>query len=388
MSDPQHPPVVVVGGGPAGAAAALVMARAGQRVILVDAGCSTASPGESLPPPARPLLRELDVLATLRSAGHLRAIGTRSVWGHASPAMTDHLFDPNGEGWLLDRKRFEQDLRDGAAAAGVQVRSKAQVRTIQRAGNSWQVELLVNGTTKEQLTATWLIDATGRRAMVAKAAGAVRHRDDRQMAYHARFMGPEVSADHDGCTTVEAVADGWWYTLRVPGGGRVAALITDADHAERALLRSSEGFCRALQSTQLVRTCLEGYRIEGPPRLMEAGGAWLEPQTGAGWTAVGDAALAFDPLSSQGLLTALYTGLRGGECVLAALNGDPEQALDYYVERLRSIRDAYLHHRALAYATEQRWSDSAFWERRRPRQHTNAHITNAKTPPHRGDLAF
>ena len=28
--------------------------------------------------------------------------------------------------------------------------------------------------------------------------------------------------------------------------------------AERALLRSSEGFCRALQSTQLVRTCLEG----------------------------------------------------------------------------------------------------------------------------------
>jgi flavin-dependent dehydrogenase len=41
---------------------------------------------------------------------------------------------------------------------------------------------------------------------------------------------------------------------------------------------------------------------------MEAGGARLEPLHGNGWLACGDAALSFDPLSSQGLLTALYSG--------------------------------------------------------------------------------
>lgn len=369
-----HLPVVVIGGGPAGATAALVLARAGQRVILLDAGGSAASPGESLPPAARPLLRDLGWLPAVTSAGHLRSVGTRALWGQATPAMTDHLFDPNGEGWLLDRRRFERDLRAGAAAAGVEVHCHAFVRAVERAGDAWQVEVRVNGTTKEQLTAQWLVDASGRRALVARAAGAIRQRDDRQMAYHARFTGPAATEDDDGCTTVEAVAEGWWYTLRVPGNCRVAAYITDADNPQRSLLRSSEGFRQALHATSLVRFYLEGHEIQGPPRLTEAGGAWLEPPAGARWTAVGDAALAFDPLSSQGLLTALYTGLRGGECVLASLHGDPQPARQHYIERLQTIRKAYLEHRALSYASEQRWRESSFWARRQQTLHVNHRI--------------
>ena len=41
--------------------------------------------------------------------------------------------------------------------------------------------------------------------------------------------------------------------------------------------------------------------------------ARLQPLAGPAWFAAGDAACSFDPLSSQGLLNALYSGLAAAE---------------------------------------------------------------------------
>ena len=43
-------------------------------------------------------------------------------------------------------------------------------------------------------------------------------------------------------------------------------------------------------------------------------------RSSSGSVHVGDAAISFDPLSSQGLITALYTGLRAGEAIDRALS--------------------------------------------------------------------
>lgn len=104
-------------------------------------------------------------------------------------------------------------------------------------------------------------------------------------------------------------------------------------------------------------------RLEFGPHTSPAHGSWLEPPAGDGWIAVGDAALACDPLSSQGLLNALFTGIEGRRALDAHLRGH-RGALDAYRRRLSDIRAAYERNRLSAYALEDRWLEQPFWARR------------------------
>ena len=165
------------------------------------------------------------------------------------------------------------------------------------------------------LRTAWLIDATGRRAAVARRAGAARHRDDALVAFYTRFR-TQTSTDLDGRTAVESVPDGWWYTARVPSGERVVALLTDADLFDRAAVLSAAGFAARLDETRYIRGLLVAHRYEpiGSPRRRRRP-AQLDRFGGPAWTAVGDTTISFDPLSSQGILTALFPGFRAGMAV-------------------------------------------------------------------------
>lgn len=365
---------VVAGGGPAGAAAALVLARAGRRVLLADSSAADAfRVGESLPPAACPLLRDLGVLDRVRTDGHLPSFGNLSAWGSDLLQEHDHIFDPHGHGWHLDRARFDAALRDTARDAGAEVLENVEIRGAERADSNWRVGLRAGAATHEVETA-WLLDATGRRATLARRHGAMRHQDDRLVAFYARFRSA-IGGDDDARTMIESAPNGWWYTALLPSGERVVARLTDADLADRAALLSSEGFAARLRESSHIGALLSGrgYVLQGRPSGTGAETARLDRFAGDGWVAVGDAALSFDPLSSQGMLTALYTGLRAGQALDRALVGDSAGIADY-VSRLEQVYATYLRNRQIFYAAEPRWSGHPFWQRRHhPVLHPLAH---------------
>jgi flavin-dependent dehydrogenase len=319
--------------------------------------------GEAVPPAIHPLLRDLGVLDRFRADGHLTCPGNVSVWGTDEPVATDFIFDPNGQGWHLDRARFDSTLREAARDAGAEVVTARLVGAV-RDGAGWCVTLAEDKQGGKELRTDWLIDATGRQGSVARRAGAARRRDDALVAFYARFR-THTGTDLDGRTAVESEPDGWWYTARVPSGERVVALLTDADLVDRAAVGSAAGFASRLGATRYVRGLLVAHRYEpvGPPRAAGAQTARLDQVGGAGWAAVGDAAISLDPLSSQGILTALFTGLRAGAAVDRALAGDTA-AIDEYGRRVGEIDRAYRRHRDACYAVESRWPDRLFWRRR------------------------
>ena len=347
--------VVIAGAGPAGSVAALVLARAGRRVLLLESGVGEERKvGESLPGAARPLLRDLGLLPLLERGGHALSYGNLSAWGSGELIAVDFIRDPNGPGWHLDRAKFDAGLREAALAAGA-VAMRGRGSGAVRDGNRW---MITSG--GETIAARWMVDATGRRATLARSAGAVRRRDPHLVALYAWALSG--TGNGDSRTLVESAPDGWWYTSRLPDGTRVVALHVDAGEAA-PILRAPGAWEELLSRTIHVRRMLGDAVFPEAPRGTEACGARLDRFAGDGWLAVGDAALSFDPLSSQGIFNALYAGLRGGRAIDAALSGAPG-AIASYTRRLEEIRAAYLRHHDLFYRSEERWSDRPFWRRR------------------------
>ena len=358
---------VVVGGGCAGAAAAITLAREGRRVLLVEqSGDATFKIGEALPPAARTLLEELEVWDCFTNDGHLPCYGNLSAWGSPDLRSSDFIFDPAGTGWHLDRQRFDMLLRNAALDAGAEVAlgTKLNTKTCELSADSWLLSFSGNAATT--LRSRWLIDATGRRSAVARACNEQRHADDALVAYFAVFNQPENSraTDQDSRTLIEAAPDGWWYTALLPSKARLLAYLTDADLAPPSL-RTKPGYSSYLSQTTHVRACIvkNDYQFGTNVRAVSANSARLRSATGEGWIAVGDAALSFDPVSSQGILNALFTGIKAGHAISAKLSGNPDLLSDYD-KQVAMIYNAYLQNRSGYYSLETRWPTHCFWRRR------------------------
>jgi flavin-dependent dehydrogenase len=358
--------LVVAGGGPAGAAAAAAAGEAGLEVELVDAGSSTASPpGESLPPGTERILDQLFGPGVLRREEHRPAYENRSAWGDTALGGADFMLNPLGHGWQLDRPALDTALLASVAATGAKVVRHARVASQVWNGDQWEVELSA-GRSERSLRARAVVDATGRVARIARSQGARRRRLDRLVAAYWLLDATE-QGDGDSSTLIEAVEEGWWYTAPVGRTRRIVVLATDAD------LLPGRGARTATDWTERLRRCphvadalsLTGCRLHGGPRITDAGTAHLDRSAGPGWVAVGDAAVSFDPLSSQGILTALLMGREAGRAVAAMLSRRDPEPLVRYGDRYAAILEDHLAQCAAYYGLERRWSGAPFWARRR-----------------------
>ena len=223
--------VAVLGGGPAGASAALELVRLGIDTLLIEQSDGSGSPvGECLAPSANPLLQQLGLADLLQASGALPSYGNRSAWGgDGSMAERDFLRDPHGHGWHLDRPAFNRALLDTAETAGATVWRGHRVTTIERPSGNWRITT-TSPDGGGELHASMLVDASGRRALMARHER-IRHRAfDSQVAAVA-FLHPDGRAAplHDATTSIEAAEHGWWYAALLPDQRLAVAWFTDPD---------------------------------------------------------------------------------------------------------------------------------------------------------------
>jgi flavin-dependent dehydrogenase len=355
--------VLIVGAGPAGATAALNLAPMCRVVLVERRKDSPIRIGEALPPAARRLLHDMGLIDGFIAQGHAPYYGNHSIWGQTAPAETDFLRDPDGHGWHLDRARFDGWLRHAAVARGATLLMPARLLTVRRGDELWQVRLATSGG-EETVSAAFAIDAGGRAAGLARQIGARRRVTDRLVCGWVQGFARPMGRG-SGLTVVEAAEEGWWYTAPVPDGRRVLAFLTDSDlsaaHTAHDITRLTAGTVSAPE-IRAILTESEFVPISGG--FTAAHSSVLEPCGGSRWLGAGDAGISFDPLSSQGLLHALFSGLAAAEAAHSCLAGD-SHAVPRYRRLMNSIYQAYRRRLDFYYASESRWPSAPFWQRRR-----------------------
>lgn len=372
---PRAPRVVLAGGGPAAAVAALVLARRGVAATVLEASSGPVrKAGETLPPSLAPLLRHLGLEDALAADGHLRSHGNRACWGSPEPAESPFVANPHGAGWHVDRRRFEARLAAAAQRAGARWRWGCRAECCDGGPGGWRLEVSTSpGSRRELLEADFVADATGRHARLARRLGARRLRYDRLVGVFGLLEG-SIGRAPDGWTLVEAVPDGWWYTARLADGRLAACLFGDGDLLPRPLLGCApEAWWRRLRRTTVTRRRVEGggYALAGPLRVLPAASSRLDVIAGDGWLALGDAAAAYDPLSSHGVASAMGSGYYAGHAIADTLAGRPA-ARDAYLAVMQRTYATYLDLLRTHYARERRWPDDPFWRRRQEEAFTRA----------------
>ena len=339
--------VCVLGAGPAGCVAAYRLATLGHKVtLLARAHNRRHMSGETVPDPVPKLLHGIGLGHVVEMAAYRLVTDGLSLWEtetptlHPSPAL------------LLRRDLFDALLRRSAEEAGVRVVEVARASPRRLSGGGWRAPLASAGV---EVEAEFLVDARGRRKGPPFGAPTVALMADWRDA-------PSLPAT----TCIEAAREAWAWGGVAPNGRQVAACFLDPerlqglDAAARLAL-----YLDVLAGTRLLRPLLEGQMC-APPLVLDATARVAVNLGEPDRIAVGDAAVATEPLSSQGLQGAIVSALQGAAVVHTVLTQpvDAGLALDFHrSRRLTTARHAQRHAASFHSFALARF-ETPFWRRR------------------------
>jgi FAD-dependent halogenase len=357
--------VVILGGGPAGSSAATLLAARGHDVGLLHLNRPPAAAlAESIPPSARRILDELGLLATLDGAGFHANRGNVAWWAGAPARRED--FTGDQPGFHTDRGALEEILVTAARAAGAHVHGGCRVRSGEHGPDGWTLRVEAPDG-PSVLEAEWVIDATGRIGVLARAERRQPDRSTTTLALVRRWRRPggwpDVDAHH---TLVESYADGWAWSVPLDDEVRCFTAMIDQRHTDLDGVDVD-----AMLEHELARTSHVGPGREGAEPM---GGAWACPASlytassfaRPGLLLAGDAGSFIDPLSSFGVKKALSSGWLAGVTAHTSLvdPGMAERAVGLFDEREREVYRSYRAMSAPFFETAAEHHGTAYWTRR------------------------
>lgn len=352
-----------MGGGPAGCATALSLRSRypSLNIVLIEASdYDKPRVGEVLPAIARPLLAHLGVWEGFKAEQFRTVHSQAAAWGQSSLLENHFIYSARGAGWHLSRTRFDRFLVEQVAQQGIEVRSQTRLVAIAPSNPTPDEMLHLQFCDRSQLQARFAVDATGRRAILARKMGRRSLVFDRLIAF-VRFF--EIDHQPLPGTAIEAFSGGWWYTA-LAGNCRVVACLSDSDIARELGLTDRDRWLVLLRKTRWIQARVGDSILQSKAIVRPANSTCLDRVYGNCWLAVGDAASAYDPLSSQGITKALRLGIFAGYAIGDYLSKGDTAGLARYASLVQQEFEHYRQAHKQYSAREQRWPQSQFWRRR------------------------
>ncbi|WP_438455568.1 flavin-dependent monooxygenase QhpG [Vreelandella venusta] len=268
--------ILIAGSGPAGAALAMLLHRAGRRVTLVG----RIRDYQAIEGIARRSLQALQSLGLHRAAAcAVGPLPRRVIWAGKTRA-------PNAE-WLLPRPSFDAALQEDLHEAGIPVIT-ARITSLE----SQNSEVRLGLADGRILTASWGVEARGR------AAARRQFRDAAPWSTPAWILRGEAADSAPASAALSLPGGGWAWWSRLKGQQYLQLALSDNTLCQA---RSTPDAWLATQPdlAQLWGQAKICHHYQRPSLLGRT-----QVREGRIWR-LGDAAMAIDPLSGQGIFNAL-----------------------------------------------------------------------------------
>ncbi len=326
--------LLVVGAGPAGTAAAITAARAGLKVTVVDKARFPRDKccGDGLTTLA---LRQLQALgfdpATVPSWQNVTAAYLRSPSGREV-----RLPLPGNGRFAAVTPRIELDaaLVDHARMMGANIIEECSFDGISSDADHVTVSVVIDGSTST-IHAPWVVAADGMWSPLRKAMGVATNgylgewHAFRQ--YASNVTGP--AKDRLIVWFDEDLLPGYAWSFPLPGN-RVNIGFGILRDGERRVQDMKELWNDLLRRDHVVDALGEGFQLEGRHTAWPIPARIDEAVTSIGRVMfVGDAAMATDALTGEGIGQALLTGVEAAKAVIGA--GDPASVRRRYARAVR-----------------------------------------------------
>ena len=318
---PDRVDVLIAGAGPGGSAAAIHFARRGLRVLVIDrARFPRDKPcAEYMGPEALRQFETLGVLDTLDAAGGHPLAGT-TLFGPGGGRLTGRFagvvpspFRPTG--LSLPRLLLDATLVARAREVGATVMEGTQVTDLlYEEGRVGGVVVRDPSDQSVAIGASLVIGADGLRSLVARRLGRRRHGSPARVGFVAHVaavegLGPEAE--------IHVTGEGYVGVNPIGGGVANVGLVVSSRRAREAGGDPTSFFYRMLERFPGVAGRIHRREERRPVLTIGPFAATASRVTAPGALLLGDAAEFFDPVTGDGIQTALT-----GAALAAQATGD------------------------------------------------------------------
>lgn len=376
MASSRHP-IGIVGGGPAGSVAALCLRRLGHEVVLFEKQTFPRYRiGESLLPGTLAILSRLGIAERVQGANFPKKRAATFIWGGGRPPWSFTFATPKTAPWVFDhayqvtRAEYDQILLDAAREQGAIVHEGYEVTDLDLGSNGGPARLSwKNGESSGELTADWIINASGGAGVIARRLN-FRRFDEyyRNMAVWSYFKGGKrYKGDLEGNIFSVTWKEGWIWIIPLKDDTYSVGVVTGVENAARIRELGPDAFYHeSLKQCPLAMEILDGATQCDQVRVLRDWAYNASALSTDRAFLCGDSGCFIDPLFSQGVHLATYSAMMAAAAI-DYLYQQPQDAAEVHAWYDRSYREAYgRYHKFLSafYAFNEE-PGSKFWTSRK-----------------------